>query len=598
MEKTVKASAHQKPLFSMPLFLIPLILIKEWRLKRVLSSGLFVGLALGLAACGDNSLLIITAQPSTNTASSSTPASTPASSSASASEPKQADDLVEGEPQINITVNGDDAAIPPEETIASIIAQLKKAKPNDDITDDTLELTTALTRSNLKPSVSEDPPPNSVIWTLDSQSPLKPPANSEVTIKNRPLASGQATIPAIIPEGQDPSLAVDALAAAFAMIRQSAKLDDELIQPETTPTAIISKNPSVLRAAVLMPLEGLAETIGRDMRRGAELAVFTLGNQDIDLTFHDTSRDVVKSAQNAIAQGADVIIGPLFSENTRRVRPMAAAAGIPVLSFSNDSTIAGGGVWLMGQTPEQDVDTVLRKALAEVEPIDPKARNVPHMAIIAENNDYGQRVSQYAISVLSEKALATADLLTLSPDVLNDEKALKQSIKNLTGWLPASSEGVVKTPKYDMVLIAGNVPFSLRVAPVLSWYDLNPEEVQYLGTSTWNTAAILQEPSLMQGWFADAPQANHDRFQQIWLDHFDQPASKHAILAFDAVAMASTLNASSPDTLTASLTNNQGFSGFSGLFRLNLDGRNTRLLEIRQIAANQAEVIVPAGKKF
>ena len=485
-------------------------------------------------------------------------------------------------PAISITTyEGDET--PPEETIASIIAQLKLTRPDSAQKDDTSEISKALTRSTLTPSVPAAPPPNNVIWNLDTD---QDDGNKDDTDR------------AIIPEGQDPSLAADALAAAFAMIKNSAKIDDQVILPESAASTVVSKNETTLRAAVLLPLSGPAQKIGVDIRRGAELAIFTLDNPNIDLTFHDTSQDVAGAVTAAIEQKADLIIGPLFSENARKARPLAAMANMPILTFSNDSTVAGQGVWLIGQTPEKDIETVLTKALSEIKPIDEEARALPNLVIIAQDNDYGTRITQSAISLLRNQGGATADLLVINDDVLMDEKSLRQSIKNLTGWLPPSSTGERKLPKYDMVLLAGHDAFSLRVAPVLSWYDLDPEQVLFIGPSSWNNAAILQEPSLKNGWFADVPQDNQNRFQQIWKDHFNEPASKPAILAFDAIALASTLDHDDSQMMIANLTQDQGFSGFSGMFRFHQDGTNTRLLEIRQINDQDTGVVFPAARRF
>ena len=425
---------------------------------------------------------------------------------------------------------------------------------------------------------------NDVVWTIDANSPPAPITTAENE--------------GIIPEGKDPSLAEDALAAAFKLVRQSAKLNDGYIQTDQAAIQTISKAPNTLRAAMLMPLGGRAKAIGLDMRRGAELALFTLASEQIDLTFHDTSQGIEAAVADAIAHDADLIIGPLFAENTRIAQSLAASAGIPVLSFSNDSTVAKDGVWLLGQTPEQDLETVLLQAFYQVKPIARSGRAKPHMAIIAQTNDYGKRISQFAIDMTRKHDKVTADLMTLDDDILADEKVLRQSIKNLTGWRKRSENAKPAIPRYDLVLIAGDVPFTLRVAPVLSWYDLDPERVQYLGTSIWNNAAILQEPSLSRAWFADLPTEKNDRFQAIWQRHFDQPASKPALLAFDAVVLASTLDYQSSQALKDDLLSSDGFSGFSGMFKLGVNGENKRLLEILQIENGQARVIIPAGQQF
>lgn len=531
--------------------------------------------SLILTACGGETKPVITQTQKTAAKTSTTEKKSEDQQQISEKEKT----IEEVTPSQEISVTGFDGDQPSQSSITSIIEQLQLTKPDTANSDEGLDQT----QKKLKPSVPEAPPSN-VIWTLDT----------EITEEEKSNQPKQA----IIPEGKDPSLAADALAAAFAMIQESTKLDDEFIQETEMGEISIQKTSGNLRVSVLMPLSGSAKEVGLDMRRGAELAIFTLGNPNIDLTFHDTANDVDNAVLSAINQGSDLIIGPLYASKSRRVRLLAQQAQIPVLSFSNDSTVAGNGVWLIGQTPEQDISVVLNYALQNVEAIDKENRDKPNIIIVAQDNDYGKRVSDAAINLLRSKGGASADLITLNDDILNDENALRASIKNLTGWLPPSSDGEVPPPKYDIVLIAGNVPFSLRVAPVLSWYDLDPEKVKYISTSIWNNVAILQEPSLSQGWFADLPKSNHDRFQKIWKDHFNYTASKYAILAFDAVALATTLNHDTVDTLSSSLTTQSGFAGFSGLFRLLEDGGHERLLEIREIRNNSSEVIVKANKQF
>ena len=562
-----------KKAFSLPIALA---------MKLAMYSAMYIAGGLLLVACDDTAPpKVLTPKSSVEITGSVNADSTPSQNQNTQDENINPDEALSPETVSLTSYEGDET--PPEETIASIIAQLKLTSPDRVQEDDTAIISNALTNARLKLSVPADPPPNNVTWTLDTDQ-----ASDDQIEQDQ----------AIIPEGKDPSLATEALAAAFAMVRQSRKLDDQLISPETVDVTIVKKSDDLLRVAMLIPLSGVAENIGQDIRRGAELAIFTLDNPHIDLTFHDTSKNVEAAVADAITQNADLIIGPLFADNARRAQPIASMAGIPVLSFSNDSTVAGGGIWLIGQTPEQDIEIVLRQALTSIKPIDPKARALPNLIIIAQDNDYGARITQHAIAILKETGVATADLLTLQDEIVADEKSLRASIKNLTGWLPPSSTGEKVLPKYDMVLMAGLEAFSLRVAPVLSWYDLDPEQVQYLGPSLWNNAAILQEPSLSNGWFADIPKANQSRFQQIWQDQFNAAATRPAILAFDAIAMASTLNHGTKEELKTALLNDQGFSGFSGYFRLNPDGSNTRLLEILQIETNTTKVIVPANQQF
>ena len=471
------------------------------------------------------------------------------------------------------------------QTIQAIIDQLKQRDQQDNATTENNDepISEGITSSQLR---SENPvtenleTEDKVIWSIDAGQRQDAPVET------------------LIPEGSDPSLAAEALAAAFALVRDHTEISDTLVKEEGTPIEVISKPQGGVRAAVLVPLDGRAAAIGQEMQRGAELAIFTLGNPNIDLTFHDTSSGINSAMNAAMMQNPDIIIGPLFAENTKAAKPIAQIADVPILSFSNDSAVAGQNTWLISQTPEQEIETVLRHALQTITPIQDAERDLLSVGLIVQDSLYGNRISRHAIDVLTSDGGVTAEMLTLNKDVLADENTLRQSIKNLTKWIPPSSEGEERPPRFDIVIIAGDVSFGLRVAPVLSWYDLDPAKVKYLGTSQWTTAAILQEPSLNGGWFASQPSAQADQFQSLWSVTNQGRASKYAMMAFDAVALVSTLSPDHPQGITGALTSNPGFNGFSGAFKLAPFGQNTRQLEIREINAGSFDVIVPAKTTF
>ena len=471
------------------------------------------------------------------------------------------------------------------QTIQAIIDQLKQRDQQDNATTENNDepISEGITSSQLR---SENPvtenleTEDKVIWSIDAGQRQDAPVET------------------LIPEGSDPSLAAEALAAAFALVRDHTEISDTLVKEEGTPIEVISKPQGGVRAAVLVPLDGRAAAIGQEMQRGAELAIFTLGNPNIDLTFHDTSSGINSAMNAAMMQNPDIIIGPLFAENTKAAKPIAQIADVPILSFSNDSAVAGQNAWLISQTPEQEIETVLRHALQTITPIQDAERDLLSVGLIVQDSLYGNRISRHAIDVLTSDGGVTAEMLTLNKDVLADENTLRQSIKNLTKWIPPSSEGEERPPRFDIVIIAGDVSFGLRVAPVLSWYDLDPAKVKYLGTSQWTTAAILQEPSLNGGWFASQPSAQADQFQSLWSVTNQGRASKYAMMAFDAVALVSTLSPDHPQGITGALTSNPGFNGFSGAFKLAPFGQNTRQLEIREINSGSFDVIVPAKTTF
>lgn len=402
---------------------------------------------------------------------------------------------------------------------------------------------------------------------------------------------------AIIPEGQDPSLAEEALAAAFALVRQQRGSDASILDDALPEDRLPPKQPDQFRIALLLPGKGKAELVARDIQDGAELAIFKLAPRHLDLVYFDTSDDIDRAVRAAIDSQADAILGPLFSSNTAKARRLAETAGLPIISFSNDIRVAAPGVYLLGQTPEQEIEIALNHALANVTPIEGTGRDRLAVAIISQQTAYGVRVADHAASVLEKNGIIAAARVTFNKDILQSEDNLRAATRNLTVWEP-SPEGKTRLPPYDIVVLAGDVPFSLRVAPVLAWYDVDAAKTRFIGTSLWSSPAILQEPSLMRGLFATAPMARREVFAKLWKETGSETPGKYAPLGFDAVALTATLTARHPERFRLMLTSDAGFAGFSGMFRLRPDGSNIRLLDVHEITGGGSRIVAPAPEKF
>ncbi len=113
------------------------------------------------------------------------------------------------------------------------------------------------------------------------------------------------------------------------------------------------------RVALLVPLSGSNAGVGQSIANATMMALLDAQADTIRITNYDTTPGAAAAAQKAIAEGAQLILGPLLSEDVRAVAPIARAARVPVISFSNDSGVAGGGTYLMGYTPAQSIERVV-----------------------------------------------------------------------------------------------------------------------------------------------------------------------------------------------------------------------------------------------
>src|SRR5438045_4988514 len=139
-----------------------------------------------------------------------------------------------------------------------------------------------------------------------------------------------------------------------------------------------------VKVAVLLPLSGANAELGKAMLEAAQLALFTTGNDRLTLMPRDTSGTpdgAANAARSAIAEGAQLILGPLLAAEVDAVKPVAGEARVNVIAFSTATQLAGGNVFLMGFLPRQEVVREFSFA---------RERGAARFAVLAPNTEYGR----------------------------------------------------------------------------------------------------------------------------------------------------------------------------------------------------------------
>ena len=371
------------------------------------------------------------------------------------------------------------------------------------------------------------------------------------------------------------------------------------------------------RVAFLVPLSGAAAALGQAMLDAAHLALFDLGNDAIVLIPRDTQgtpEGAAAAARAVLAEGAELIVGPLTSAEATAVSGPARLAQVNVLAFSSDRSIAGNGVFALGITPQAQVERIVAYA---------QNRGMAPIAALVPNTVYGNTV----VETLRQTALRLAPGMlgpverydsvdsNLSPVVrrlANYESrraeltALRRALEGTTD--PTTREALRQLDGTDTI---GEVGFKsillpeggdrlLSIAPLLAFYDIDPARVKLLGTSQWDDPRLGREPVLVGGWFA-APAANaRAGFERRFKEVFERDAPRLATLAYDAVALAALLARTdeSPDFSMSALTDPSGFAGVDGIFRFRLDGTIERGLAVMEIRREGMRIVDPAPETF
>lgn len=391
--------------------------------------------------------------------------------------------------------------------------------------------------------------------------------------------------------------------------------------PGATETPLPGEPPAIpqargLRVAVLLPLTGPNQRIGSSLLSAAEMALFDFAGPDFELLVHDTQgtpEGAQEAARLAIGDGAQLIVGPLLASSVRAIADTARAAGVPVVAFSSDRTVVGGGVYTMGFFPGDEVRRVMEYAAGQ---------GARRFGLLAPRGAYGDAVlnAMQAASWMLGAEVSSVEFYDpqaseFSQPVKNiaNYETRRAALQDQRRTLRARDDEVSRLalkrlenretlgePPFDALLVADGGKRLVAVAAMLPFFDIDPNKVKILGTGQWDEQGLGAEPALVGGWYAapdpDARQAFSDRY----LDAFGNRPHRLATLAYDATALAVVLAAQDPEAPFEStdLTQAGGFAGRDGIFRFQSDGAVQRGLAVLRVDRYAAEVLDPAPKSF
>jgi len=368
-----------------------------------------------------------------------------------------------------------------------------------------------------------------------------------------------------------------------------------------------------VKVALLLPLSGRLASLGKAMADAAQMALFDLADlrfQLLPLDDKGTAAGSVAAANDAIAQGAQMIIGPLLGASVSAVAPIAQAAGVPVLAFSSDRKVAAPGVYIIGFTPDAEVQRVVDFAALG---------GLTRFALAAPNNLYGNAVAAAMRRAVADNRAtlvrvqlydpATQDfappvrkLLGL-PEPAPPAPAAAPAASSAAPPLPPIPPVPTLTPPsrpFDALLLAEGGAQLRALAAALATAGMPVPAVQLLGTGKWDEPNISSEPALIGAWFAAPSPASRDEFEIQFKRTFGQNPPRLATLAYDATALAAVL-ARGPQQqpfTAAALTDPSGFYGRDGLFRLTADGLAERRLAILRVDRDGVTVIDEPPRSF
>jgi Periplasmic binding protein len=345
--------------------------------------------------------------------------------------------------------------------------------------------------------------------------------------------------------------------------------------PQQEPTAVGSGQ---VKVGLILPLSaaGNAGVAAQSMKNAAEMALAEFQNPNIQLLVKDDAgspQGASAAAQQAVSEGAEIILGPLFAASVPAVAQVARARGISVIAFSTDSSVAGRGVYLLSFLPESDVNRIVDYA---------SGTGKRSFAGLVPDNAYGNVVEAAFKQAAGRRGRVVA-FEKYSGDRATPARAVAQTLGSA-----------------DALMIADDGDSVVATADALTAAGSNLRNIQMLGTGLWDNPRVFASQSLQGGLYAAPDPAGFRAFSGRYRQRFGSEPVRTSTLAYDAVAlMAALARTQGPSRFAPeTLTNPSGFAGIDGLFRFRSDGTNERGLAVMKVTTGGGVPVAGSPKSF
>jgi hypothetical protein len=336
-------------------------------------------------------------------------------------------------------------------------------------------------------------------------------------------------------------------------------------------------NPFARSREAYMP-KHMAGTNRRDIKRVAVLLPFSATDPEVKRL----TTGLFNSIQMALFEvnAADVVLIP--KDTAGDAAQVGAVAREAVEEGAVDVAAIGQGAYLASLTPATEVQRIVDWAAQ---------KGVTRFAMFGPNSSYGRAVETALRDQATKRNALVISVEYYSPGDTSPQDAARR----LATAVRAENRAY---PGKVAVLIPERGVQLRIVASLLPYFDVNTNQVQFLGTGSWNDPSVWREAPLARGAFpAPTPEALAD-FDRRYQALFGEAPPRLASFGYDAGALAATL-ANQGRLDKEMVERREGFGGVNGLFRFLPDGSVERALAVLQVqSGGTVSVVSPAMTVF
>lgn len=348
-----------------------------------------------------------------------------------------------------------------------------------------------------------------------------------------------------------------------------------------------------IKVALLVPLSGESASVGNAMLDAATMALYDSYlavpsgqiRTKIVLIPKDTGNnaaETIKSARQAIEQGASFFIGPLFSQSAMAIKPVLEEKSMIMLSFSNNKAVASPNLYTFGFLPEQQVARIAEYAYLN---------KLQRVALLAPNDAYGEKIRDTLSEIYVRKGGQLSPAELYAPSQANVDAAVSR--------LAGAYNNAPEDRRFQAIFIANSTISLKSIIKSMHKNNIDLGKVKLLGAGMWDDDSIANIPEMNGALFPSSSPQAYEIFENRFMTAYGYKPVRLAALAYDAMIMVAGITMYGGEVSNAALTNRKGFlTPANGLVRLMPDGTSQRKLSIMEITANGFKEVERADRYF
>jgi hypothetical protein len=383
--------------------------------------------------------------------------------------------------------------------------------------------------------------------------------------------------------------------------QENVKLEEKKL--EKKPSFIIPDESLQNNITIILSKKDRPEVVNQFINI-IELAVYQKKIQNISFSIkiYENKNELNDFLTNQNLAGK-IFIGPLNSSDSQTLHQFCSNGAI-FFSFSSTTTLAKNCVFLINFFPENELKTIFNFF-----------PNNSKVALLYPENEYGFGINSIIDNVADQSNSIIINRASYNKDLTNAPEAIKELGKyelrkyelNRQKQILAnkkdkeSKKRLIKLEKFQTtkdfdfthIIIADYGLRLLQVAPLLPYYDIDPNVVRFVGTGAWDDEVFYDEPSLSGSIYPGIEISRRQQLNEDYLNLYEERLLRISTLPYDLVGLLDYLINNDHTTLTLYKTlqnTNIRFAGLDGNFYFS-NNRIERDLQVLQIKDGKANVI-------